>query len=387
LKILKESTIGKMKSMKTMKTTTRILAITASLLSTLAVSQAQFTPGNLVILQDGDGSAPLSNAGTALFLDQFTTSGVFVNSLSIPSTGSSALVNSGTAGSEGALNRSANGQYLVVAGYNTAAGSASIASSTSATVPRGVATVNASGSYSLAATTSTSFSGNNIRSGTSDGSGNFWAAGANGGVLYYPTATTSITNSTTSVNNRVIQDIGGNLYFSTGSGSARGIYEISGAPTTIGNTAVNIINTSSLGGVSPYDFTFNANLTIAYIADSDAYTTSAGFGGIEKWAFNGSAWVFQYSLPTVGVGADGLAVDFSGANPIVYATSADGTSLFDVVDTGSGSTASALATASANTAFRGLDFAPVAVPEPSTLALAGVGLTALWSFTRRNRKS
>jgi hypothetical protein len=370
-----------------MKTNIKIKAATITIIALINSAQAQFTAGNLVVLRDGDGSAPLSNAGTAIYLDQFTTSGVFVNSLAIPSTGSSALVNSGTASSEGALNLSANGQYLVFAGYNAAAGTAAIASSTSAAVPRGVATVNASGSYSLAATASTIFSGNNIRSGTSDGSGNYWAAGANGGTMYYTTATTAITNSTTSVNNRVIRDIGGNLYFSTGSGSTRGIYEISGAPTTIGNTAVSFINVSSLGSASPYDFAFNTSLTLAYIADSDAYTTSAGFGGIEKWALVGGVWTFQYSLPTVGVGAYGLAVDFSGANPILYATSADGTSLFDVVDTGATSTAALLVTASANEAFHGLDFSPINVPEPATLALAGMGLTALWGFTRRNRKS
>ena len=366
----------------------RLKFVCASLLSlAAAAAQAQFTAGNLAVFQVGNGSSALTSAGTAVFLDQYTVAGSFVNSVSIPSTGASALVTSGSANSEGALSLSANGRYLVFAGYNTAAGTASVASSTSATVPRGVATVDASGNYNLAATTSTALSANNIRSATSDGSGNFWAAGANGGTIYYNSGTTAITNQSTSVNNRVIQDIGGNLNFSTGSGSTRGIYEINGAPTTTGNTAVNIINASSLGSVSPYDFAFNANLTLAYIADSDAYTTSAGFGGIEKWAFNGTAWVFQYSLPTVGVGADGLAVDFSGANPVIYATSADGTSLFDVVDTGSSSTANSLASAGANEAFRGLDFAPQGVPEPSTFALAGIGLAALCQSRRLRRKA
>jgi hypothetical protein len=117
-------------------------------------------------------------------------------------------------------------------------------------------------------------------------------------------------------------------------------------------------------------------------------------GGIEKWALLGGVWTFQYSLPVINTtgtsttaGADGLAVDFSGANPIIYATSADGASLFDVVDTNATATASLLATAAANEAFRGLDFSPTNVPEPATLALAGMGLTALWGFTRRNRKS
>jgi hypothetical protein len=373
-----------------MKTNIKIQAAIISIVTLITSAQAQFTAGNLVVQRDGTGSAALTSAGTAIFLDQYTTSGSFVNSLAIPSTGSSALVNSGTASSEGALTLSANGQYLVVAGYNAAAGTASIASTTAAAAPRGVATVDAGGNYTLAATTSTAFSANNIRSGTSDGSGNFWAAGANGGILYYATATAAITNSTTSANNRVIQDIGGNIYFSTGSGSTRGIYEITGTPTTTGNTAVSLINTSSLGTVSPYDFVFNANLTLAYIADSDAYTTSAGLGGIEKWALVSGVWTFQYSLPVINTtgtgtsaGATGLAVDFSGANPIIYATSSDGTSLFDVVDTNANANATLLDTASANEAFRGLDFAPTNVPEPSTLGLAGIGLATLWNFRKR----
>ena len=376
-----------------MKTNIKIQAATIAIVALITSAQAQFTAGGLVVLRDGTGSAPLSNAGTAIYLDQYTTSGSFVNSLAIPSTGSSALVNSGTAGSEGELNLSANGQYLVVAGYNAVAGTAAIAGTTAAAAPRSVATVNASGTYTLAATSSSFFSANNIRSGTTDGNGNFWAVGANSGAVYMGTGTPTAV-STTSANNRVIQDIGGNLYFSTGSGSTHGIYQISGAPTTTGNTAISLINTSSLGSTSPYDFAFNASLTLAYIADSDAYTTSSGLGGIEKWALIGGVWTFQYSLPVINTtgtsttaGADGLAVDFSGANPIIYATSADGASLFDVVDTNATATASLLATAAANEAFRGLDFSPTNVPEPATLALAGMGLIALWGFTRRNRKS
>jgi hypothetical protein len=148
---------------------------------------------------------------------------------------------------------------------------------------------------------------------------------------------------------------------------------------------VNLINTGSSS--SPYDFAFNSSLTIAYIADSDAYTSSSGVGGVEKWSFNGSAWIFDYSISYSTNGAVGLAVDFSGASPIIYATSANGSSLFDIVDTGATATGTLLDNASANEAFRGLDFAPAAVPEPSSLALAGVGLATLWGFVWRNRKS
>jgi hypothetical protein len=366
-----------------MKTGIQTLTATVALLLFAAVAQAQFTPGNLVVLRDGTGSGALTSAGTAIFLDQYTTTANgYVNSLAIPSTGSSALVNSGTATSEGALNLSANGQYLVVAGYNTNAGTASIASSTSAAVPRGVGTVDASGNYTLASITSSFFSANNIRSGTADGSGNYWAVGANSGAVYLGTGTPGAI-STTVANNRVIQDIGGNLYFSTSSGSSRGIYEISGTPTGGANTAVSLINNG--GSASPYDFAFNSGMTIAYVADSSPFTNSTTIGGVEKWSLVGSTWTFQYSLSLGTNGAVGLAVDFSGANPTIYATSANGASLFTVTDTGSSATGTLLDTAGANEAFRGLDFAPA--PEPSACALMGMGLAGLWSFQRRNHKS
>jgi hypothetical protein len=189
--------------------------------------------------------------------------------------------------------------------------------------------------------------------------------------------------STTSANNRLVQDISGNLFFTTGSGSTRGIYEITGTPTSGSNTAVSLINTSSLGTVSPYGFAFNSAMNTAYIADSDAYTSATGFGGIEKWTLVSSTWTFQYSLPTVGVGADGLAVNFSGTNPVIYATSGDGTSLFDITDTGSTATASLLDAAGANEAFRGLVFAPTAIPEPASLGVIAFGAFGLLGRRRR----
>jgi hypothetical protein len=260
-----------------------------------------------------------------------------------------------------------------------------VANSTSSAVPRGVGTVDASGNFILATTTSSFFSANNIRSGTTDGNGNFWAAGAVGGAIYMGAGTPGAV-STTSANNRIIQDIGGNLYFSTGSGSTRGIYEISGTPTSGANTAVSLINLG--GSASPYDFAFNSGMTVAYIADSDNYTTASGIGGVEKWTNGVSGWGFDYSLSLGTNGAVGLAVDFSGANPIIYATSTSGTNLFDIVDTGSTATGTLLATAGANEAFRGLDFAPQAAPEPSAFALAGCGLAALAGCRRfKKRKS
>ena len=80
------------------------------------------------------------------------------------------------------------------------------------------------------------------------------------------------------------------------------------------------------------------------------------------------------------VGARGIAVDFSGASPIVYATTGEGSlaanRLISIVDTGSGSAVTVLATSATGTILRGLEFAPV-VPEPSSSLLLLLGLAAL----------
>src|SRR5262245_17262785 len=90
---------------------------------------AAFTPGNLVVYRVGDGPAALASSGTAVFLDEYTTAGVLVQTIAVPTAtvGSQRrLVCSGTATSEGFLTRSADGQYVVFTGYDAALATASI---------------------------------------------------------------------------------------------------------------------------------------------------------------------------------------------------------------------------------------------------------------------
>jgi hypothetical protein len=293
-----------------------------------------------------------------------------LNDLAIPSTGSSALVNSGKASSEGQLSLSADGQYLVFGGYNVAAGTPTVASSLSSADPRGIATVDANGNYTLAATTASFYSGNNMRGGTSDGNGNFWGAGAASGTVYMGTGTPA---QISSVNSLIVQDIGGNLFYSTAKGTT-GIYEISGTPTS-GTATPTLV----LANAAPSDFAFNASMTIAYVANTS--------GGIQRYDFGGGGWTLSYTLDS-GTGMNGLAVNFSGTDPLIYATTESGKKLIEITDTGSGSIANTLATVDGSTkAFLGLEFTPQPVPEPSACALIGMGLAGLWSFQRRNRKS
>jgi hypothetical protein len=227
--------------------------------------------------------------------------------------------------------------------------------------------VDASGNYTLATTTASFYSGNNIRGGTSDGNGNFWGAGpaATGGTVYLGTGTPAQIFATNSL---AVQDIGGNLFYSTAKGTT-GIYKFAGTPTS-GIVTPTLV----LANAAPSDFTFNANMTIAYVANTA--------GGIQRYD-NG---VLSYTLDS-GTGMNGVAVNFSGTDPLIYATTEDGKNLIEITDTGSGSAATTLDTAGANEAFRGLDFSPQPVPEPSAWALFGLGLAGLGSFHRRNRKS
>jgi len=76
---------------------------------------APFTPGNLVIFRVGDGVAALSNAATAIFLDEYTPAGVLVRTIAVPSAGGSAMTATGNATTEGIVTRSQNGAGLFLA--------------------------------------------------------------------------------------------------------------------------------------------------------------------------------------------------------------------------------------------------------------------------------
>ena len=339
----------------------------------VTVSQP-FTTRNLAVVRVGDGTAALSSAATAVFVDEYATNGARVQSLALPPTGGSALATSGSASSEGGLSRALDGSAVCVAGYHTNTGVASIANTTAAAVPRAVAAVNAGGVVTLAATTTTQFSGNNIRSAATDGTNNFWAAGGSSGTYYFGTASAAAVVQSTLANTRVINLVNGNLFFTAGAGGGLGLYSLAGLPTASATLTTNILTGT---GSSPYGFALNAGGTVAYLADDRAI---AAGGGIQKWTNAAGAWSLLYTLgtgPGSTNGARGLAVDFSGANPLIYATTTEASTnrLIGITDTGSGAGATTLAMAAANTVFRGVAFAPEAAPvltlQPASLITCG----------------
>ena len=341
-----------------------------------AMNAQSFAPGNLAVLRLGDGTQTLLNSGNTVFLDQYSTNGVLVNSNALPDSGTNALLVSGTASSEGGLSRTLDRTAMVIAGYNTNRGSVtgSLANTTGTAVPRGVVTVNATGAYVLAQTSTAVYSANNIRGGAGDGSNNFWTAGANTGTFYLNPPNPPVTIQSTIANTRYIKAIAGNLYFSTQAGTP-GIYTFQGGGLPkAGATTSLLFGTGASSQAAGFDI--NPSLTVAYVADQRNTA-----GGIQKWTNNAGAWGLAYTFAT-GAGAFAVAADFSGAAPMVYATTGESVSnrLVCINDTNASATVNFLATAGSNRWFRGIDFAPVAAPSAPSLAiqLSGTNVVVSW---------
>ena len=107
-----------------------------------SAAAAAFTAGNLLLTRLGDGSAQLPSTATtvAMFIDEMTTSGAVVQSVTLPTTTSGALRaitlpaqnpllcesvdQNGAPGSVGLLTRSVDGRFVTVAGIDVGTGAA-----------------------------------------------------------------------------------------------------------------------------------------------------------------------------------------------------------------------------------------------------------------------
>lgn len=347
-----------------------------------APSSAQFTAGNVVVLQVGDGTATLANTGNAVSLKEFAPSVANQSaptfSVAVPATGAgSRLVIGGTATTEGLLTLSADSLKLVFAGYDTSTtNTTSLSGATAANINRVVDTVSVLGIAGRVAATATAFSGSNIRAATKGTGENYWAVGGNTGVQYMGTTATAATVFTATANLRFVLAQAGKLYFSTASGLSR-IGRINSQPTSGPVTADTLITLGTGTTPSPYGLAVNAAETVVYVADD----RTNGAGGIQKWTLNGGTWSIADTL-VVGaatIGARGLAVNWSGTYPMLFATTTDN-KLVRVIDSafaaGVVNTPVVLATAPANTAFRGVALSPRCVASPPA-AITAAGSTTV----------
>src|ERR1043165_7636228 len=186
-----------------------LAAIAAFILLTSSLFAAPFTAGNLVLYRVGDGAAALGSGGTAVFLDEYTPSGTFVQSVALP-TGAGGLVASGTATTEGFLSRSEDGRYLVVPGYRAALGVPA------PPCPRVMARIDGNANIDQSTSYVDASSAGNIRSATSVDGTRFWTSGSTQGPRTIAFgATTATVISTTNTNTRQINVFAAQLYISS----------------------------------------------------------------------------------------------------------------------------------------------------------------------------
>ena len=351
---------------------------TAAFLAALSSSlfAAPLTPGNLLVVQVGDDglTTAVTNAGTAVYLKEYTPSGTLVQTIAVPNTGTDKLVMSGTATAEG--NLQVGDAYFTFGGYDATAGTATIAGTTVAAVNRMVGMVDASGTVTFQRITD-GFDAGAIRSALRLGNDIFMAGNGSGvapahtGGLRYiaagDVATTPLTDSPTNI--RTVQAFGGQLYFTSSSGTFKGISSIgTGIPTTSGQLSTLLVTDATYAATNPpYDFAFDGPNTV-YLCDE----RTSPAGGVQKWTFDGTNWNLAYTLTGGLAGTQGARHLAIRKNALlqneIYVTNTGTTTsnarIHTTTDTGSGLdtftqvVTSDDATMGVRPAFRGIRFIP-----------------------------
>jgi hypothetical protein len=282
------------------------------------------------------------------------------------------LTASGSATSEGFLNRTVDGQFLVMAGYDAAPGTTGITTSTSITTNRVIGRIDANGTIDTTTALTDALSGGNPRSVISVDGTSFWLTGTGnlgvGGIWYATLGATTATQLSIGNNNlRVVNIFGSQLYASTSSGNSVRVGTVgSGTPTSGSPTYSNLPGFPTTG--SPYGFVF-FDLSDSVAGVDTLYVADDGSGqGITKWSFNGTDWAQNNLIQLTAV--RGLAGKLVGSNVVLYFT-VNGNKLQTMTDTAgynanNNGTATNLADAAVNTAFRGVAFVPVSIPATPT---------------------
>ncbi|MBL0043765.1 MAG: hypothetical protein IPP33_04915 [Flavobacteriales bacterium] len=303
---------------------------------------AQFTAGRLAVLEVpytpvGGGGFTVPTNGTGMVIREFTTAGIPGFSVTIPNSGANMLVQHYNAQGS-ALNRTPTGDRLVFTGYaGTSAPGTIVSQSTSAAVPRGIGTVDATGNFSRPSTTSTFFSGSLVLNATTDGV-NYWAGGGNSGVCYLGPGAPVVINASSSATTE-LHYVGGNL--------VQGGLTVNrvGSGSPVAPAGLTLLSGLSSG----YGLQFNPAGDVCYTA-----TTAQ----LKKWVLSGGTWtnVYTFSAPTF---LQRLAVDWSAPQPIIYGV-VNSLSVSEIrkwVDTGSPTTSTLLASTNA-AAWYGITFTP-----------------------------
>ncbi len=367
-----------------------------------ATSPSPFTPGNIVVYRIGAGTAALASSGDTVFIDEYTPAGILVQSIQMPvavSGANHALVASGTATSEGMMTRSADGKYILLTGYD-GIGTSSLPGTSSTTKNRVVGIVDPFGNINTTTALTDAYTGNNIRGAVSTNGTDIWISGTasapNGSVRYVKKGSTTSTElATTPTNIRTVNVFGGQLYCSSSSGTTTLATVGTGEPTTAGQTITDLPGLPTTGK-SFYGFFF-ADLSsavpgvdVVYIADDgggSAESPDPVAGSIVKYSLVSGTWVSNGYIAASA--PRGLTATVYTDSVVLFAatggsTSTGGGAIYRYSDnTGYNGTLDAtaavdtIAMAKANTAFRGIAFAPVcSAPTLSSFTASSTSLCA-----------
>ncbi len=371
-----------------------ILPLVAALAASSATAQQPIAFGNIVVMRVGDGTAALGSTATPMFLDEYTPAGVLAQTIALPTAASGLnrpIGVRGTATSEGFLNISANGLYLLATGYDVTPGATGFATAAAATVNRVIARVDFLGNVDTTTALTDAYSAGNPRCVVSDDGNQFWISGtavSDGGVRYVANVgdTTCLgLNAGAPTNCRNIGIFDGQLYITSSSGNFHGVCTVGdGLPTGSGQpitvlpgfpTALTAANEST------YDFFFADPFTV-YAAD-DRTGAAPEDGGIQKWTFDGLTWTKQYtfklSATAAASGARGVTGHVVDGVTTLWATdTATASNLVTITDTGPSSAVTVLVPGTTNTSLRGVRY----YPKPSTLTrlIGGCGQADIKAF-------
>ncbi len=362
------------------------LVLAAAFTGAVEAQTAQFLPGQLAVLRAGDGVVDPHLKQAPLFIDQFDPKNFNAApslTVAVPTNGLNSFFFNSHAATEGLLTRSADHRLLAFAGYGGVNLLEKPGTPSLLDIQRGFCTVAAAGTVNVFLYQAHDPSEKvNPRGVATDGTNNFWGCGNAGGTLYYnPTDGKATLQFQPFQNSRAAKIIKGVLYVTLNGADGKvmdepaGIYQFAdkaGNALPLPRQSDAVIDLL-VPAAEPYTkiagFDMNPEKTVAYLADTAA--------GIQKYIKAGNGWklAYNFAIPQNIAAADnhaagcfGLAVDFSAAAPVIYATTTEGfggtvnsNRVVRIVDTNATAVVTTLAQApSDRTAFRGIDFTPEA---------------------------
>lgn len=361
---------------------------------------ASIPSNSLIVYRVGDGSAPLTDAAAPVFIDVFDFEGVHRDTIPVPSTGPNAMTATGNDPTEGIMSqRLAAGSFIrsfYFTGYRKDAGEAN------PSLDEGSATNRVLGSIRFSGVVDTSTAlvdapAGAIRSAYSRDGSEYWV-GTAGGLRYVGApggATTTVEINSRDTRQVFLDsnstDTGAAIYASSGSPESGKFFDYGDPPTgsSPGTPLVSLTADDEFHGFQLF------NGSPAIDGPDMLFVLNTSEGRLRKFAYDGASWVSRGSVATAAANIAGI-VTLGGTVIDLYLTSdseiqkltTNGMPELELTEgfpglevTGELTT---IATASPNTAFRGIGAVlTVGVPEPAGALVAIVACSSFLAIRRQ----